>query len=49
MSDNKIESILIKLTKLEKNEIEERAKKYNFSSTSEFIRVLALKGKLEIQ
>ena len=37
------------LTEDEKKEIEKRAKEHGFSSLSEFMRVMLLKGKLEIK
>jgi uncharacterized protein (DUF1778 family) len=46
--ENKTETIILKATKKEKDLIEARALENNFQSVSEFIRVLALKGKLEI-
>ena len=47
--ENKTETIIIKTTKKEKEMIELRAIENNFQSVSEFIRVLVLKGKLEIK
>lgn len=40
--------IQIRLTVLEKEKILEKCKKYNFTSISEYIRVISLSGELKI-
>jgi hypothetical protein len=42
-------SLLIRLTPEEKKQMEERCEQFGFTQVSEFVRALALKGKLEIK
>lgn len=48
MADREV-GILIKVSKEEKEQITQRAKENGFASISEFIRIMTLKGKLEIK
>ena len=45
----KTEQINIKITKLEKEKIEQQAKKYKFASVSEFLRFVALNSNIIVE
>jgi hypothetical protein len=45
----RVESVLIRLTPDEKIEMLRRSKEFGFTQLSEFIRAMALKGKMEIK